>query len=224
MPSLDDWSSLLLSLKLGCTVTFVLILISPPLSWWLAHSHSRLKPLISAVTALPLVLPPTILGFYFLLLTGPNGTVGHLTLALGLGTLPFTFPGLVVASVFYSLPFVVQPLTNVFERVGHWPLEVGATLRASPLKAFFTIVIPMTVPDLMAASLLGFAHTLGEFGVVLMMGGNIPGETRVASIQIYNHVEALEYGQAHWLSGTLLTLSLILLVLVQKYGLSRKRI
>lgn len=223
MLNAEDWSSLLLSLKLGSVVTFLLVLVSLPLSWWLAHSCSRMKPLASTVIALPLVLPPTILGFYFLLLLGPNGAVGHLTLALGLGTLPFTFPGLVVASVFYSLPFVVQPLTSAFERIGHWPMEVASTLRAGPVEAFFTVIIPMTIPDLIAASILGFAHTLGEFGIVLMIGGNIPGVTRVASVQIYNHAEALEYGQAHWLSGTMIVLSLVLLFLVQKYGLSRKQ-
>ncbi|MEK0362791.1 molybdate ABC transporter permease subunit [Pseudomonas sp. CBC3] len=213
---LDDagLAAVLLTLKLAGITTLLLLVIGTPIAWWLARTHSRLKGPIGAVVALPLVLPPSVLGFYLLVAMGPNGPVGQLTQSLGLGTLPFTFAGLVVGSVFYSMPFVVQPLQNAFEAIGERPLEAAATLRAGPLDTFFTVVLPLARPGFVTASILGFAHTVGEFGVVLMIGGNIPEKTRVLSVQIYDHVEAMEYAQAHWLAGGMLVFSfLVLLVL-----------
>ncbi|WP_278445056.1 molybdate ABC transporter permease subunit [Stutzerimonas kunmingensis] len=203
-----------LTFKLASLTTLVLLLIGTPIAWWLARTTSRMKGLIGAVVALPLVLPPTVLGFYLLVAMGPNGFIGQFTQSLGLGTLPFTFAGLVVGSVFYSLPFVVQPLQNAFEAIGERPLEAAATLRAGPWDTFFSVALPLARPGFITASILGFAHTVGEFGVVLMIGGNIPGQTRVVSVQIYDHVEAMEYAQAHWLAGGMLLFSfLVLLVL-----------
>ncbi|WP_185749354.1 molybdate ABC transporter permease subunit [Stutzerimonas stutzeri] len=203
-----------LTFKLASVTTLVLMLIGTPIAWWLARTTSRMKGPIGAVVALPLVLPPTVLGFYLLVAMGPNGFIGQFTQSLGLGTLPFTFAGLVVGSVFYSLPFVVQPLQNAFEAIGERPLEAAATLRAGPWDTFFSVVLPLARPGFITASILGFAHTVGEFGVVLMIGGNIPGQTRVVSVQIYDHVEAMEYAQAHWLAGGMLLFSfLVLLVL-----------
>ncbi len=216
MPALDDasLSAIWLTLKLASITTVLLLLLGTPIAWWLARTRSRLKGPIGAVVALPLVLPPSVLGFYLLVAMGPNGPVGQLTQTLGLGVLPFTFAGLVVGSVFYSTPFVVQPLQNAFEAIGERPLEAAATLRAGPLDTFFTVVLPLARPGFVTASILGFAHTVGEFGVVLMIGGNIPEKTRVLSVQIYDHVEALEYAQAHWLAGGMLLFSfLVLLVL-----------
>ncbi len=216
MMPLDDagLAAVLLTLKLAGITTLLLLVIGTPIAWWLARTHSRLKGPIGAVVALPLVLPPSVLGFYLLVAMGPNGPVGQLTQSLGLGTLPFTFAGLVVGSVFYSMPFVVQPLQNAFEAIGERPLEAAATLRAGPLDTFFTVVLPLARPGFITASILGFAHTVGEFGVVLMIGGNIPEKTRVLSVQIYDHVEAMEYAQAHWLAGGMLVFSfLVLLVL-----------
>ncbi|MCQ4311847.1 molybdate ABC transporter permease subunit [Pseudomonas stutzeri] len=213
---LDDvgLAAVLLTLKLAGITTLLLLVIGTPIAWWLARTHSRLKGPIGAVVALPLVLPPSVLGFYLLVAMGPNGPVGQLTQSLGLGTLPFTFAGLVVGSVFYSMPFVVQPLQNAFEALGERPLEAAATLRAGPLDTFFSVVLPLARPGFITASILGFAHTVGEFGVVLMIGGNIPEKTRVLSVQIYDHVEAMEYAQAHWLAGGMLVFSfLVLLVL-----------
>ncbi len=212
----DDWNAVLLTLKLAGTTTLLLLLFGTPLAWWLARTRSWLKGPIGAVVALPLVLPPTVLGFYLLVTLGPNGPVGQLTQSLGLGLLPFTFPGLVIASVLYSMPFVVQPLQQAFEALGERPLEVAATLRASPLDTFFSVVLPLARPGFVTATILGFAHTVGEFGVVLMIGGNIPDKTRVVSVQIYDHVEALEYTQAHWLAGGMLVFSF--LVLLALYG------
>jgi molybdate transport system permease protein len=210
----SDLEALWLTVRLASIVTLILLLIGTPVAWWLARGKGWWKGPVSAVVALPLVLPPSVLGFYLLLTMGPHGPVGHLTKALGVGLLPFSFWGLVIASVIYSLPFMVQTLQNAFEAIGDRPLEVAATLRASPLNAFFTVVVPLTLPGFFSASILTFAHTVGEFGVVLMIGGNIPGVTRVASIQIYNHVEALEYSQAHWLAAIMLIFSfLVLLVL-----------
>ena len=209
-----DLAAIWLTLKLATLTTVLLLLIGTPIGWWLARTRSKWKGPIGAVVALPLVLPPTVLGFYLLVAMGPNGFIGQLTQSLGLGTLPFTFAGLVVASVFYSLPFVVQPLQNAFEAIGERPLEVAATLRASPADTFFTVVLPLAKPGFVTAAILGFAHTVGEFGVVLMIGGNIPEKTRVVSVQIYDHVEAMEYAQAHWLAGGMLAFSfLVLLVL-----------
>ena len=214
--SAADITAILLTLQLAVTVTLVLIVVGTPIAWWLAQSRSWLKGPISALVALPLVLPPTVLGFYLLIAMGPDGPVGQLTQIMGLGTLPFTYWGLVIGSVFYSLPFVVQPLQNAFEAIGERPLEVAATLRAGRLDRFFTVVLPMAKSGYFTASVLGFAHTVGEFGVVLMIGGNIPGETRVVSVQIFDHVEALDFGQAHWLAGAMLAFSFLVLLLV--YG------
>ncbi len=209
-----DLQSIWLTLRLAGVVTLILFLVGTPVAWWLARTHSRWKGPIGAMVALPLVLPPSVLGFYLLVAMGPNGPVGQFTQALGLGLLPFTFWGLVVASVFYSLPFMVQPVQNAFEAVGDRPLEVAATLGASPLNAFFTVALPLAAPGLLTAGILTFAHTVGEFGVVLMSGGNIPGVTRVASVQIYDHVEAMEYSDAHRLAAVMLVFSfLVLLVL-----------
>ena len=207
----EDWGAIWLTLKLATVVTLLLLLIGTLIAWWLARTRSRLKGLIGAVVALPLVLPPTVLGFYLLVTLGPGGPIGRLTEALGIGLLPFSFPGLVIASVFYSLPFVVQPLQNAFEAIGERPLEVAATLRASPWDAFFSVALPLARPGYISAAILGFAHTVGEFGIVLMIGGNIPDKTRVVSVQIYDHVEALEYVQAHWLAGGLLAFSFLVL-------------
>lgn len=211
---LDDASlqALLLTLRLAATTTVVLLLAGTPLAWWLARARSWLKGPVGALVALPLVLPPVVLGFYLLVLMGPNGPVGQFTQSLGWGVLPFTFAGLVVGSVLYSIPFVVQPLQNAFEAIGERPLEAAATLRASPLDTFFSVVLPLSRPAYLTAAVMGFAHTVGEFGIVLMMGGNIPGKTRVMSVQIYDHVEALEYSQAHWLAGGLLVFSFLVLL------------
>ncbi len=216
-----DWSAIWLTLKLASVVTVLLLLVGTPLAWWLARTRSAWKGAISAVVALPLVLPPTVLGFYLLLLMGPQGPVGQLTQSLGLGLLPFTFPGLVVASVFYSLPFVVQPIQNAFEAIGEAPLEAAATLRASPWDAFWSVAVPLARPGFLTGAILGFAHTIGEFGIVLMIGGNIPEQTRVISVQIYDHVEALEYAQAHVLSAGLLLFSFCVLITV--YGLNGRQ-
>lgn len=201
-----------LTVKLSAVVTAILLVVGTPIAWWLSRTRSPLKAPVGAVVALPLVLPPTVLGFYLLLAMGPNGLVGKLTTALGIGTLPFTFWGLVIASVFYSLPFMVQPLQNAFEAIGRRPLEVAATLRASPLDAFFTVAMPMALPGFMTASVMTFAHTVGEFGVVLMIGGNMAGQTRVASVQIYDYVEAMEYEQAHLLAAIMVAFSFIVLL------------
>ena len=211
---LDDASlqALALTFQLAATTTVLLLLAGTPLAWWLARTRSWLKGPVGALVALPLVLPPVVLGFYLLVLMGPNGPVGQLTQSLGLGVLPFTFAGLVVGSVLYSMPFVVQPLQNAFEAIGERPLEAAATLRASPLDTFFSVVLPLARPAYLTAAVMGFAHTVGEFGIVLMMGGNIPGQTRVMSVQIYDHVEALEYSQAHWLAGGLLVFSFLVLL------------
>ncbi|PCK08597.1 MAG: molybdate ABC transporter permease subunit [Alteromonadaceae bacterium] len=214
-----DIAAIWLTLQLATTVTVVLLIIGTPIAWWLARTQSWLKGPVSALVAMPLVLPPTVLGFYLLLAMGPNGAVGQLTQSLGLGTLPFTFSGLVIASVFYSMPFVVQPIQNAIEALGNRPLEVAATLRAGPWDRFFTVVLPMAKPGFITAAILGFAHTVGEFGVVLMIGGNIPGETRVVSVQIYDHVEALEYGQAHSLALSMMAFSFF--VLLALYGFRR---
>lgn len=208
----NDFQAIWLTLRLASVVTAVLLLIGTPVAWWLATTPSRLKGPVGAVVALPLVLPPSVLGFYMLLAMGPHGPVGLFTEASGIGPLPFTFWGLVVASVFYSLPFMVQPLQNAFEAMGKRPVQVAASLGASRLDAFFTVALPLARPGLLTASILTFAHTVGEFGVVLMIGGNIPGVTRVASVQIYDHVEALEYSQAHQMAAVLLIFSFLVLL------------
>ena len=204
--------AIFLTLKLAGLTTLILLVIGTPLAWWLARSRSWLKSPIRALVALPIVLPPTVIGFYLLVTLGPNGPVGQLTTALGLGTLPFTFAGLVVGSVIYSMPFVVQPIQNAFEAIGERPMEVAATLRASPLDTFFSVILPLAKPGYLTAIVMGFAHTVGEFGVVLMIGGNIPDKTRVVSVQIYDHVEALEYAQAHWLAAAMVAFSLVVLI------------
>ncbi|MEM1114057.1 MAG: molybdate ABC transporter permease subunit [Pseudomonadota bacterium] len=211
MLSAEDFGALWLTLRLATTVTLVLLLLGTPIALWLARTRSAWREPVAAIVALPLVLPPTVLGFYLLIAMGPEGPVGALTEALGLGLLPFTFWGLVVASSLYSMPFVVQPIYNAIAAMGERPLEVAATLRASPWDAFFTVVLPMARPGFITAAVLGFAHTVGEFGVVLMIGGNIPDETRVASVQMYDHVEALAYSQAHGLAAVMLAFSFIVL-------------
>ena len=224
MPTPSDLTALLLTLKLAGIVALLLLLMGTPLAWWLARTQSSLKAPIGAFVALPLVLPPTVLGFYLLLLMGPNGPVGQFTQWAGLGILPFTFAGLVVASVFYTLPFVVQPLQQAFEAIGEGPLEAAATLRAGPWDRFFTIAVPLARPGFVTAALLGFAHTVGEFGVVLMIGGNIPGVTRVISVQLYNHVEAMEYASAQWLSGILVALSFLVLLALYTFNPNARRV
>jgi molybdate transport system permease protein len=215
-----DWQPVGLTLKLATLTTVLLLLVGTPLAWWLARTRCPCREWVGALVALPLVLPPTVLGFYLLLALGPGGPVGALTTALGLGTLPFTFPGLVLGSALYSLPFVVQPVRNAFEAMGPRPMEVAATLRAPPLRSFFTVALPLARPGLLTGAVLGFAHTVGEFGVVLMIGGNIPGETKVLSVAIYDHVESLEWTQAHWLAGGMLVFSF--LVVLAMYRLERR--
>lgn len=215
-----DIGAIWLTLRLASTVTILLLIIGTPIAWWLAKTQSWLKGPIAAIVALPLVLPPTVLGFYLLIAMGPNGFIGEFTQSLGLGTLPFTFWGLVVASIIYSMPFVIQPLQNAMEAIGQRPLEVAATLRAGPIDRFFSIVLPLAKPGFITASILGFAHTVGEFGVILMIGGNIPDETRVVSVQVYDHVESLEYAQAHSLSALLVIFSFV--VLLALYWSQRK--
>lgn len=213
-----DLAAIWLTLRLATTATTLLLLLGTPLAWWIARTRSRLKGPVGALVALPIVLPPTVLGFYLLVLLGPAGPGGALTRSLGLGLLPFTFSGLVVASVLYSLPFAVQPLQTAFEAIGERPLEAAATLRAGPVDRFFTVVMPLARSGFVSAAVLGFAHTVGEFGVVLMLGGNIPGQTRVLSVALYDHVEALEYGPAHCLAGGMLLFSFLVLLLVYGRG------
>lgn len=216
-------SAVWLTLRLATVTTLLLFLIGTPIAWWLARTRSWFKAPVGAMVALPLVLPPTVIGFYLLVLMGPNGPVGQLTQALGLGLLPFTFWGLVVGSVLYSMPFVVQPLQNAFEAIGDRPLEVAATLRAGPWDTFFSVALPLARPGFITAGILGFAHTVGEFGVVLMIGGNIPDKTRVISVQIYDHVEALEYAQAHWLAAGMLAFSFLVLLLLYQFNPNGRR-
>ena len=210
--SADDWGAIWLTVQLASLTTVILLLLATPVAWWLARSTSAWRAPVGALVSLPLVLPPTVLGFYLLVALGPHGPLGQFTQALGLGTLAFTFTGLLVGSVVYSLPFAVQPLQRAFESIGRRPLEVAATLRAGPWDAFFSVALPMARPGFVTAAILTFAHTVGEFGVVLMIGGNIPGQTRVVSTQIYGHVEAMEYAQAHWLAGGMLLFSFVVLM------------
>lgn len=220
MPGEADLAALAITLKLAAATTVILLVLGTPLAWWMARTRWRFKYLLEAVVALPLVLPPTVLGFYLLIALGPQGPIGGLAEALGGHSLAFTFTGLVIGSVIYSMPFVVQPLQDAFAAVGRSSMEAAATLRASPLDRFLTVAVPLARPGFMTAAVLGFAHTVGEFGVVLMIGGNIPGETQVLSIAIYDHVESLDYANAHWLSGGLLVMSFLLLLTV--YGLNRR--
>lgn len=219
-----DLEPLWLTLELASLTTALLLLLGTPLAWWLSQTRSRLKQVVATLVALPLVLPPTVLGFYLLLLLGPSGPVGQLTQALGLGILPFTFPGLVVGSVLYSLPFLVQPVYTAFESIGSRPLEVAATLRASPVSRFTTVALPLALPGLLSGAILAFAHTVGEFGVILMIGGNIPGETKVLSVAIYDHVESLEWTQAHWLAGGMLVFSFTVVLAINLLGQRMRRI
>ncbi|WP_310462329.1 molybdate ABC transporter permease subunit [Sphaerotilus sp.] len=217
--SAADWTAIRLTATLAAVTTALLLLVGTPLAWWLARTGSRLKPLVGALVTMPLVLPPTVLGFYLLLLMGPQGVVGQMTEALGLGRLPFTFGGLVVASVLYSMPFVVQPLQQAFEAIPEALLEAAATLRAGPWDRFFSVALPLARPGLLTGAVLSFAHTVGEFGVVLMIGGNIPGQTRVLSVAVYDHVEATEFADAHRLAAGMVAFAL--LVLVSLYAIQR---
>ncbi len=207
-----DLGPVWLTVKLAVVTVSLLLLVGTPLAWWLSFSRSRLRPVIEAITALPLILPPTVLGFYLLILLGPATPIGALWVQATGSTLTFSFSGLVIASVVYSLPFTVQPLQTAFEAVGREPLEAAATLRASPIDAFLTVASPLAKRGYLTAAVLSFAHTVGEFGVVLMVGGNIPGETKVISIAIYEHVETLDYTQAHILSAGLLLFSFAVLL------------
>lgn len=208
----EDLQAIALTLELAAATTVVLLLLAAPLAWWLAQTRSRWRGAVSALVALPLVLPPTVLGFYLLVSFGPQGWGGQFTQALGLGLLPFTFGGLLLGSVVFSLPFAVQPLQYAFEAVGRRPLEAAATLRAGPLDRFVHVVLPLSRGGIVQAAVLAFAHTVGEFGVVLMIGGNIPGQTRVVSTQIYGHVEAMQYGPAHALAATMVLFSFAVLL------------
>jgi molybdate transport system permease protein len=221
MLTAEDFAAVWLTLKLAGVTTMLLMLLCTPLAWWLAHTRSRWAGPLGAVVALPLVLPPTVIGFYLLVAMGPDGPMGQLTQAMGLGRLPFTFAGLVVGSMIYSMPFTVQPLQHAFEALGPRPLEAAASLGAGPLDRFFTVALPLARPGFVTAAVLTFAHTVGEFGVVLMLGGNIPGATRVVSVQIYDHVEAMEYGRAHWLAAGMVAFSF--LVLLALHGLQKKQ-
>lgn len=216
----SDLEPLWLTLRLAAVVTVILLLIGTPIAWWLAHTRSRMKPAVEAITALPLVLPPTVLGFYLLIMLSPTSAIGGLWVSLTGSTLTFSFTGLVIASILYSMPFTVQPVQGAFEAIGRGPLEAAASLRATPLDAFFTVATPMAARGYLTATVLSFAHTIGEFGVVLMVGGNIPGRTKVVSIAIYEHVETINYGAAHTLSALLLAFSFVVLLLV--YTLNRR--
>ena len=218
--SSDAWAAIVLTLELAASATVILLLLATPLAWWLSQTASRWRAPVSALATLPLVLPPTVLGFYLLVAMGPQGPLGQLTQALGWGVLSFTFAGLLIGSVVFSLPFAVQPIQHAFEAIGARPMEVALTLRASPVDAFFTVALPLARPGLVTAAILSFAHTVGEFGVVLMIGGNIPGKTRVVSTQIYGHVEAMEYAQAHWLAGGMVVFSFAVLLAL---SMMRKR-
>ena len=218
----DDINTILLTLKLAACVTVILLLISTPLALWLARTENRFAGVINTLVAMPLILPPSVIGFYMLIAMGPDGFIGEITQALGLGLLPFTFSGLVVASVIYSLPFVVQPIQNALQAVGARPQEVAATLGAGPMDTFFRVTLPLARPGFFTAAILGFTHTIGEFGVVLMIGGNIPDETRLISVQIYDHVEALNYEQAHSLSLLMVIFSFTTLLLL--YSLRSGRV
>lgn len=215
-----DLSPLWLTAQLAGVTTFFLLLVGTPLAWWLANTNSKARPVVEALTALPIVLPPTVIGFYFLILLSPTSPIGSFWVNITGETLTFSFSGLVIASMFYSLPFMVQPLQSAFQAIGRAPLEAAATLRAHPLNAFFTVVVPMAKRGILTATVLSFTHTIGEFGVVLMVGGNIPGQTKVISIAIYEHVETLRYTEAHQLAGGLLAFSFVVLIAV--YALNRR--
>lgn len=219
----DNLQALWLTFEIAALTTLILLALGTPLAWWLARSRHWVARPVGALVALPLVLPPSVLGFYLLVSLGPNSPLGQAMLALGLPTLPFSFAGLVVASAFYSLPFMVQPVLNSMQALGERPLEVAASLRAGPLDTFFRVVLPLCKPGLVTGGIMSFAHTVGEFGVVLMVGGNIPGETRVVSVQIFDHVEALEYADAHRLSAVMLVFSFAVLLALQLYNTRQAR-
>jgi molybdate transport system permease protein len=204
--------AILLTLRLAAVTTICLLIIAIPLAWWLSQTRSRWRAPVSAMVTLPLVLPPTVLGFYLLVMMGPTGPIGQITEAIGLGLLSFTFSGLVVGSIVFSLPFAVQPIQHAFESMGKRPMEVAATLRARPIDAFFNVALPMAKPGILTASILSFAHTVGEFGVVLMIGGNIAGQTSVVSTEIYTYVESMQYAQAHWLAAIMVVFSFVVLL------------
>jgi molybdate transport system permease protein len=220
----EAMQAIVLTLKLASLTTLLLLLIATPLAWWLSQTQSRWRAPVSAVVTLPLVLPPTVLGFYILIVLGPQGWVGQLTQSLGLGVLSFSFTGLLIGSIIFSLPFAVQPIQYAFEAMGRRPMEVAATLRASPMDAFFTVALPLAKPGLLTATVLSFAHTVGEFGVVLMIGGNIPGKTQVVSTQIYGHVEAMEYTQAHWLAAGMVIFSFGVLIALSRLKRRSERV
>lgn len=210
------WQAIVLTLQLATLSSLLLLLIATPLAWWLSQTRSGWRTPVGALVTLPLVLPPTVLGFYILVLLGPHGWIGQWTQAVGWGVLSFSFTGLLIGSIIFSLPFAVQPIQYAFEAIGRRPMEVAATLRARPLDAFFSVALPLAKPGILTATVLCFAHTVGEFGVVLMIGGNIPGKTRVVSTQIYGHVEAMEYAQAHWLAAAMLAFSFAVLVALSR--------
>ena len=214
MISPEAWQAIGLTIQLATLTTVILLVLATPLAWWLSQTSSKWRAPIGALVTLPLVLPPTVLGFYILVLLGPDGWIGMLTQLLGMGLLSFSFTGLVIGSVIFSLPFAVLPIQYAFEAIGQRPLEVAATLRAKPLDAFFSVALPLAKPGLLTAAVLSFAHTVGEFGVVLMIGGNIPGKTRVVSTQIFGHVEAMEYAQAHWLAAGMVVFSFAVLMAI----------
>ncbi|MGG7604316.1 molybdate ABC transporter permease subunit [Massilia sp. BKSP1R2A-1] len=220
----EAWQAIWLTVELATSTTLLLLLLATPLAWWLASTRSRWRLPVSALVTMPLVLPPSVLGFYLLVAMGPDGPLGRFTQALGLGVLSFTFTGLLVGSIVYSLPFAVQPMQHAFEAMGPRPMEVAATLRASPLSAFFTVALPQARTGIITAAVLSFAHTVGEFGVVLMIGGNIPGATRVVSTQIYGYVEAMEYASAHWLAGGMLLFSFVVLLVLASLRRSDTRV
>ena len=211
-----DWQSLYVSLKLATVTTLILLIISTPLAFWLAHTNNRFKDVVSAIVTLPIVMPSTVIGFYLLIFMGPNGPLGQITQSLGMGLLSFTFVGLVFGSIIYSLPFVVQPLRNSFEYVGRSPIEAAQVLGVSNIRSFFSIVLPLSKPGILTASVLGFAHTMGEFGLILMIGGSIPGETKVISVSIFESVESLEWSKAYMMSGVMLVSSFCLIFFMNK--------
>ncbi|UQZ90017.1 molybdate ABC transporter permease subunit [Deltaproteobacteria bacterium Smac51] len=224
MLTYEDWSAIRISLKLAASTTAITLIIGAPLAWWLSRGETWFRKLCGAVVTMPLVLPPTVMGFYLLVFLGPNGPIGRLFSSLGLRLLPFTFSGLVTASVLCSMPFVVQPLQNAFEALGERPLEAAATLGAGPLDAFLTVIVPQARPAFLTAAVMGFAHTIGEFGVVLMIGGNIPDVTRVLSMQIYIYVENIEYARAHVLAGGMVVFSVVTMLILQMLKPKRERL
>mgnify|MGYP001048109075 CR=1 FL=1 len=221
--SFEAWQAIWLTIELATVTTVVLLIVATPLAWWLSQTVSRWRSVVGALVTLPLVLPPTVLGFYILVLLGPQGWVGELTQWFGVGLLSFTFTGLVIGSVIFSLPFAVMPIQHAFEAIGKRPMEVAATLRARPLDAFVTVALPQAKSGVLTAAVLTFAHTVGEFGVVLMIGGNIAGQTRVVSTQIFGYVEAMQYTQAHWLSGGMVAFSFVVLFLLARLRQNRDR-